>query len=562
MNLKIKNLLLDGSIALLVVMIAVVSSSLIQRDGPRSGADFPEDALTLEIQALQARIAKNGDDLYDWMDLASLYKLRGDTAAGIGALERALALPDLIAEQRYALMVRLSEMQLEAGRLKQAWETASSASFINPDRAPAFNRRGDVRYAEDRPIAALDEYETAGRVEPGHAESYALRAGILNQRGDTAGAAKLLEEGLQNSDAENQATARLNLGRHFLKRGQTARAIVAIKAAAKANPRYAGVWAALAAAYEQRADDETRRGKTGSASRSRELAIAAYEKAAALDPRNAAVHERLGDLYARDNRQELAHKSYRAALGYDAENPGLRDKYLATRPSQDLKMAVGDDGAIVITGKSNTQESGNNGVTGGESGADETSPAADGDDSVMVQTTDASGRPVTAALSNLFDSSRRPQADAASLKQRGRDLYLKKKYAQALTEFNRAADADPRDAEARYLSGRTYAQLGRQEAAGEAYEHAIRLAPEDYRSHYHLGELHYQYRQYSDASQAFNNALKVKPDLHTARYNLALSQTKSKQTNAAIKTYRELLRKEPQRWQAALNLAILLKQKN
>ncbi len=558
MNLKIKNIFLDAAIAVLVVLIGVVSLNLLQSDGQRSGdVEFPADALALEIDALKERLARNGDDVYDWMDLASLYKLRGDHQSAIEALERALAMPDLIPEQRYALMVRLSELQLDAGRLDEAWQSASAASTMNPDRAPAFNRRGDVRYTEGRPIAALNEYETAGRVEPGDAESYALRAGILQERGDAEGAARVLADGVKQSDAQNQASAQLNLGRYFLEQGQTERAIAAFETAARLDRNDPRIQAALGAAHAKRAAALRSRGQTRAADRATRSAIAAYEKAARLDPRNAAVHAALGDLYAANGQRERAHQSYRAALGYDTNNAALRKKYLATRPSQDIQMAVGEDGAIVIAG-------GPDGNPGDSTDGATASGNGEANDSVLVQTTDAQGRPVTAALSNLYGSSSpgASQADAAKLKQKGRELYLKQKYALALTEFNRAADLAPKDAEARYLAGRTYAQLGRRDAAGEAYDQAIRLAPKDYRPHYHLGELNYRYRRYGDAAKSFQNALKAKPDLHTARYNLALSQTKSKQTSAAVRTYRELLRRDPGRWQAALNLAILLKQKN
>ena len=557
MNVKVKTLL-NAGIAVMLLAIALLSYDLINT-GSRD-ADLPEDALALEIEALQARLANNGNDPYDWMDLANLYRLRGDREGAMRALRQALAISDLIPEQRYALMVRLADVQLDLGQLADAWETATAASKINPDRAPAFNRRGDVRSTEGRRIAALTEYETAGRVEPGHAESYAKRAALLGECGDTAGAEALLQEGVQKSDAENAAAAALNMGRFYLKRGQVDRAVRVLKSAAEKHPNDAAIWAALGEAYDQQSAAHARAGKKHAAGRSRDLAVAAYERAAALDPRDAALRERLGDLYVTTGENDSAHRTYRDALRYDRDNDRLKEKYLATGSSKDLQMVVREDGAIVLSGGGNgAGESGAN-VQSGSGGTGESAHGSG--DSVLVSTTDANGRPVTVALPNLYDSNSREQPDAAALKTKGRDLFLKQKYPQALVEFNKAADVDPRDSEARYLSGRTYAQLGRQDAATEAYEEAIRLDPKDYRPHYHLGELHYQYRRYGQASAAFANAVQVKPDLDTARYNLALSQTKNNQISSAIQTYRELLRRDPNRWQAALNLAILLKQKN
>ncbi len=101
-------------------------------------------------------------------------------------------------------------------------------------------------------------------------------------------------------DPQNTAAA-INLGGAYILQGKYARAIPVLEAAASLEPDNAMVWSNLAAAYLGRLSLATRENQ--------DKAVAAYEKALALDPRAPHVHYNLGLIYLerRDLLRAAAH---------------------------------------------------------------------------------------------------------------------------------------------------------------------------------------------------------------------------------------------------------------
>lgn len=121
-----------------------------------------------------------------------------------------------------------------------------------------------------------------------------------------------LEEALSLDPAN--VSAAINLGGAYILQGKHRRAIPALEAASRLEPDNAMVWSNLAAAYLGKLPLST--------PEQQERAIAAYERALAIDPQAPNVHYNLGLIYLERNDPERAAICFHAALRTD---PNDRD---------------------------------------------------------------------------------------------------------------------------------------------------------------------------------------------------------------------------------------------
>src|SRR4029079_17238087 len=61
------------------------------------------------------------------------------------------------------------------------------------------------------------------------------------------------------------------------------------------------------------------------------------------------------------------------------------------------------------------------------------------------------------------------------------------RYEEAIEEYNKAIEIDPRDYNGHYNKGNSLSNLGRNEEAIEEYNKAIEIDPRDYNGHYNKG---------------------------------------------------------------------------
>ncbi len=116
-----------------------------------------------------------------------------------------------------------------------------------------------------------------------------------------------LEEALSLDPAN--VSAAINLGGAYILQGKHRRAIPALEAASRLEPDNAMVWSNLAAAYLGKLPLST--------PEQQERAIAAYERALAIDPQAPNVHYNLGLIYLERNDPERAALCFHAALRTD-----------------------------------------------------------------------------------------------------------------------------------------------------------------------------------------------------------------------------------------------------
>ncbi|MCB1306642.1 MAG: tetratricopeptide repeat protein [Leptospiraceae bacterium] len=501
------NRLLDGVIVLLGgVFIYVASMAFLT-----PGVELPDDALARDIATLERQLQSNPEDIGLLHELATLHNLHGDHHAAIATLKKALKTDSLNTDERFLTLIEISRNHLALGDTGRAYITATRARGLAPDRADAYNRRGDARYFDGLRREAVNEYETAENVEPEHPESYQKRAQILLENGDVERATDMLGRAIEQ-DPDN-AVARRNLAWHYFQNENFERAHQEIQQSVRLDPNDARSLLVQGRILERMGD---LRG-----------AMQAYDRAIAADERFAEAYQRKGDLFRQHGDRRSAHQAYGRALSYDRNNANLLALYRETA-----------------------------------------GPASSDENAITFAVTDANGRQIVRSLAggNSEPEEERERssrtADVDSLLENGKDAYRRGAYEQARSDFARAIQQQPDHARAHYYAGRTLEKLKNYDEALQSYDRAAQLDPQFESPLFYAGQLYYQKARFGEAARSFGRALEINPGLKEARYNLAVSLAKNGERDDAIRAYRELLNQDANHWQAALNLAVLLKQTN
>lgn len=124
---------------------------------------------------------------------------------------------------------------------------------------------------------------------------------------------------------------------------------------------------------------------------------------------------------------------------------------------------------------------------------------------------------------------------------RGRVAQLRGLVEPAAAEFEAAVNADPNHPQARIELGHELIGLGLAEEAREQFNAAAVLEPGYADVHYQLGLLHVELGEPVLARQSFEQALALNPDFALARASLALLCARSGQDRAAIEHYEHAL---------------------
>ena len=131
----------------------------------------------------------------------------------------------------------------------------------------------------------------------------------------------------------------------------------------------------------------------------------------------------------------------------------------------------------------------------------------------------------------------------------------------ALISLSRAVDLAPANVQNHETYGETLYDLGRDNEALIQFEKAAQLDPKLYTPAYNMGVAYSRINQQPKAVKAFQKALEIKADDRDALHGLALAQSKSLQYDDAAKTYTHLTELSPDDLTAWINLAYSLRSK-
>jgi tetratricopeptide (TPR) repeat protein len=149
------------------------------------------------------------------------------------------------------------------------------------------------------------------------------------------------------------------------------------------------------------------------------------------------------------------------------------------------------------------------------------------------------------------------RAQARSLLDKGKELYLNDQDTEAVQAFTEAIRLDPELAEAHFRLALGYESLGKREEAESEYKKSVEtykkyLAenPDDAEAHYALGQTYAGLGQYSEAIREYREATRRKEDDPDMFYDLGVAHTKLAQYDAAAAAFSKSLEIDPDNYRA------------
>lgn len=117
-------------------------------------------------------------------------------------------------------------------------------------------------------------------------------------------------------------------------------------------------------------------------------------------------------------------------------------------------------------------------------------------------------------------------------------------YKKAVEAYKKYFEENENDAEAHYVLGQTYANLGQYSDAIREYREATMLKEDDPDIYYDLGVAYTKLAQYDAAANAFSKSLEIDPDYYRAQDGLDEAKEGIKRIRAGRKHQEDLLKKQ------------------
>lgn len=128
---------------------------------------------------------------------------------------------------------------------------------------------------------------------------------------------------------------------------------------------------------------------------------------------------------------------------------------------------------------------------------------------------------------------------------------------EAIEQFKKAIEINPRYTQAHNNLGIAYTNKGMFDKAIYEYERAITINPRHERAHYNLGVVCFKQGDFDQAVVRFKNAIALNPNYAKAHYNLGNTYDKKGLWDNAITEYKKALALNPRYAEACNNLAVI-----
>jgi Tfp pilus assembly protein PilF len=132
------------------------------------------------------------------------------------------------------------------------------------------------------------------------------------------------------------------------------------------------------------------------------------------------------------------------------------------------------------------------------------------------------------------------------------------KYAEAVDEFGKALEKDPKQPGILSRQAEAYAKLGKNEEALSAYEKAIALNPNDAESLTNMGVVLNKLGKVSESQDAFKKAAAIPGASAQSLYNLGATLFNAQQTDEAAESFKKAIAMDPSFAEAYFQLGICL----
>ena len=137
----------------------------------------------------------------------------------------------------------------------------------------------------------------------------------------------------------------------------------------------------------------------------------------------------------------------------------------------------------------------------------------------------------------------------------GEVFALKGQVDEAIIQFQKALEINPKYAEAHNNLGFALFQKGQVDGAIDEFQKALEINPKKAETHYNLGTILFQKGQVDEAIAQYSKALEINPDSAEAHNNLGIAFFRKGRMAEAIAQFQEALRLNPDYTDAKNNLA-------
>jgi tetratricopeptide (TPR) repeat protein len=467
-------------------------------------------------------------------------------AAIVNDLEEATQLKPDFWQADWNLAIAYSDYCTPTLTLDAALAEAEKVRGLKPDAAESYWLVGLIRERRRELPEARAAYEQAVVLDPDHVESVEALGKVLDALGDSAAAGEAYREGLdlRQQDASGGRTAQKDaaaedpvevldqLGYAYLNAGQYDRAIETFKEVLRQRPDSAKYHRHLGNAYYWQGKTEEGKPSTGL-----DKAIAEYETARKLDPRDSLLLTVLGGAYQEAGRPEDALDAYRAAV---------------------VAAPCDDEALFLLAGQYDTV-----GRPADAEAAFRKLVELNPRQAIGWQwlATNAFQQEDYAAAAEAYRTAASLEPDSADITYGlGSSLYHLKDYAGAEAAYRQAKTLAPDDAASLAGWGDSLAKLGRTDEAITAYERAVETAP-DYLTWLSLGLLYEQAGRFAEAASAYGKAAEIQPNDALAHAAAGAMRQRIGAYATAAQAYERALQLDPENaayWEAlAVNYAAL-----
>jgi Flp pilus assembly protein TadD len=178
--------------------------------------------------------------------------------------------------------------------------------------------------------------------------------------------------------------------------------------------------------------------------------------------------------------------------------------------------------------------------------------------STFVSKSQAPAAATTAAGTSAAPSPSSSKADAVdALLNQGNTALAAGKLAEAVTAFQDALRADPKNASAFASLAWTRLQQGSLDEAETTLKKSLTIDPANPSAHYMLGVLHYRRGSNDEAMKAFEKSLDLNPNNARARHYLGIIASKLGLRERAEREFKSALAIDPSNTESHFNLAVL-----
>ena len=360
----------------------------------------------------------------------------------------------------------LSDACYYTGAMQEALDAANKAIAIQPDDMMAWHDLGGIQMRLKHPLDAEAAYSQAMKVAPGEPLPMVDMADALMQNGQGEEALRLLQQAehmLKSQPFDNhhgeilEAWAWFGIGSGYMAQQMPENALAAFKRAAQLEPGAAEVWMQI--------------GDLQLSMQLYEEAIRSLETAARLVPDNAPAWFKLGRAYDEVLQFDDAIKAYVKALAIKHDYKAAQD-------------ALNRDNLLHKTS-----------APGPDATPDATSKAAD--------TSPAKVKPDYASDAYIAGD---PDYKIVKAAEDTGD------YRAMLASAKKLVRSYPFSAMSYKCLGKAYYNAEEFQEALDAFEKAIKLTMEDVVAHHYAGKIHAKLKQYPAAEAVYKSALEFNPD--------------------------------------------------